>query len=47
MLGTGFHINNYDKDIFIGDSGAIISVDLEESLLQIKFDERDVDYGIV
>ncbi len=37
-------INNYDKEVFNGDIGVILSVDIDESLLQIKFDERTVDY---
>lgn len=37
-------VNNYDKDVFNGDIGVILSIDVEESLLQIKFDERTVEY---
>jgi exodeoxyribonuclease V alpha subunit len=37
-------INNYDKEVFNGDIGIVLSVDIEESLLQIQFDERIVDY---
>ncbi|MDO9139005.1 MAG: AAA family ATPase, partial [Methylobacter sp.] len=37
-------INNYDKEVFNGDIGVILSVDIDESLLHIKFDERTVDY---
>jgi exodeoxyribonuclease V alpha subunit len=37
-------INNYDKEVFNGDIGIVLSVDIEESLLQIQFDERVVDY---
>jgi exodeoxyribonuclease V alpha subunit len=37
-------VNNYDKEVFNGDIGTVFSVDVEESLLQIKFDERIVDY---
>ena len=37
-------INNYDKEVFNGDIGIISSIDIEDSLLQITFDERIVDY---
>jgi exodeoxyribonuclease V alpha subunit len=37
-------INNYDKEVFNGDIGVILSVDIEEGLLQIQFDDRTVDY---
>ena len=37
-------INNYDKEVFNGDIGVISSIDIEDNLLQITFDERIVDY---
>jgi exodeoxyribonuclease V alpha subunit len=37
-------INNYDKEVFNGDIGVIQSIDLEDSLVKIQFDERTVDY---
>jgi len=37
-------INNYEKEVFNGDIGIVYSIDVEESLLQIKFDDRIVDY---
>jgi exodeoxyribonuclease V alpha subunit len=37
-------VNNYDKEVFNGDIGVVLSVDVEESQLQIQFDERIVDY---
>jgi exodeoxyribonuclease V alpha subunit len=37
-------VNNYDKEVFNGDIGTVVSIDVEESLLQIKFDDRIVDY---
>lgn len=40
------NINNYDKDVFNGDIGIITHIDPEEGCLQIKFDERIVDYAI-
>ncbi len=37
-------VNNYEKEVFNGDIGIVSSIDVEESLLQIKFDDRIVDY---
>lgn len=37
-------INNYEKEVFNGDIGIVLSIDVEESLLQIQFDDRIVDY---
>jgi exodeoxyribonuclease V alpha subunit len=37
-------VNNYDKEVFNGDIGTVVSIDVEESLLQINFDDRTVDY---
>ncbi len=36
--------NNYDKDVFNGDMGAIILLDPEERELTVRFDERNVPY---
>jgi exodeoxyribonuclease V alpha subunit len=38
------NVNNYDKEVFNGDIGTVQAIDLEESLLQIQFDERLVEY---
>jgi len=38
------NVNNYDKEVFNGDIGTVQKIDLEESLLQIQFDERLVEY---
>lgn len=38
--------NNYDKEVFNGDVGFIQHIDLEESLMQIQFDQRLIDYDI-
>jgi exodeoxyribonuclease V alpha subunit len=38
------NVNNYDKDVFNGDIGIIIGVDLEESEVKINFDGRVVAY---
>jgi exodeoxyribonuclease V alpha subunit len=37
-------VNNYDKEVFNGDIGVIHAIDVEDSLLQINFDDRVVDY---
>ena len=37
-------VNNYDKEVFNGDIGQILTVDLEEGLLQADYDSRTVDY---
>lgn len=37
-------INNYDKDVFNGDIGVITSIDQEDSMVKIQFDDREVDY---
>jgi exodeoxyribonuclease V alpha subunit len=38
------NVNNYDKEVFNGDIGTVQKIDLEESLLQIQFDDRLVEY---
>lgn len=38
------NVNNYDKEVFNGDIGRILSIAMEESRLTIRFDDRDVDY---
>lgn len=37
-------VNNYEKEVFNGDIGIVSSIDVEESQLQIQFDDRIVDY---
>ena len=37
-------VNNYDKEVFNGDIGTIIEIDLEESELLLEFDGRAVKY---
>ncbi len=37
-------INNYDKEVFNGDIGVIKSIDVEDSLAKIQFDDREIDY---
>jgi exodeoxyribonuclease V alpha subunit len=36
--------NNYDKDVFNGDIGFIMSIDREEQFVKVKFDGRIVTY---
>ena len=38
--------NNYDKEVFNGDIGTVRSVDTEEQMLHVVFDDRVVDYDI-
>jgi exodeoxyribonuclease V alpha subunit len=38
------NVNNYDKDVFNGDIGRILSIDQEEGLLSVHFDDREVEY---
>ena len=38
--------NNYDKDVYNGDIGTIISVDTEERMLVVEFDGRNVEYDV-
>jgi len=39
--------NDYDKEVFNGDLGQVVSVDLEEKEVRVRFDTRDIvyDYG--
>ncbi|MSP12794.1 MAG: ATP-dependent RecD-like DNA helicase [Chloroflexi bacterium] len=36
--------NNYDKDVFNGDLGRILTIDLEDQAVEINFDGRHVAY---
>lgn len=38
--------NNYDKEVFNGDIGRIMAVDMQERTLQVMFDGRCVDYDV-
>lgn len=38
--------NDYDKEVFNGDIGTIVKVDLEERELTVRFDGRDVVYDV-
>ena len=38
--------NNYDKEVFNGDIGIVESVDTEDRILKVLFDDRSVEYDI-
>jgi len=37
-------VNNYDKEVFNGDIGRIVTLDLDEGTLAVEYDERLVQY---
>ena len=37
-------VNNYDKEVFNGDIGQVTMVDMEEALLRVEYDGREVEY---
>ena len=37
--------NNYDKDVFNGDLGRILTIDTQDETLTAEFDGREVEYG--
>jgi exodeoxyribonuclease V alpha subunit len=37
--------NNYEKETFNGDIGWIYSIDLEDQILKVKFEDRIIDYS--
>ena len=36
--------NNYDKDVYNGDIGRVVLLDLEDKALTVRYDERNVSY---
>lgn len=38
--------NNYDKEVFNGDIGMVVSIDLEDRSLKVDFDGRQVAYDV-
>ena len=38
--------NNYEKDVFNGDIGRLVGIDLDEQKVQVKFEDRVVDYEL-
>ena len=39
--------NNYDKEVFNGDMGRILAVNLEEQVISVKIDDRTVAYDFL
>ncbi len=37
--------NDYDKEVYNGDLGVVLRIDMEESELTVDFDGREVIYG--
>ena len=37
--------NNYDKDVFNGDIGRIVGLDMEEQNVRVRYDDRVVNYN--
>ncbi len=52
-MGRTFHVgdkvmqirNDYDKLVFNGDVGTILSIDLSSQMLAVRFEDRRVEYG--
>jgi len=38
--------NNYDKNVFNGDIGRILDVNLEDKIVIIRFDENEIEYDV-
>jgi exodeoxyribonuclease V alpha subunit len=39
-------VNNYDKEVFNGDIGRITGIDLDEGVVCIRFDARELEYEL-
>ena len=39
-------MNDYDKDVFNGDIGQVVRVDLEEGEVVVSFEGREVTYDV-
>lgn len=39
--------NNYDKEVFNGDMGHIVDIDLEDQVVAVRMDERTVSYDFL
>lgn len=37
-------VNNYEKEVYNGDIGVIVTIDMEEGALQVDYDGRLVEY---
>jgi exodeoxyribonuclease V alpha subunit len=40
-------VNNYQKDVFNGDIGQAVVLDVEEGVLIVRYPEKDVAYGLL
>jgi exodeoxyribonuclease V alpha subunit len=38
--------NDYDKDVYNGDLGVVVRIDMEEGELAVDFEGREVVYGV-
>jgi exodeoxyribonuclease V alpha subunit len=38
--------NNYDKEVFNGDMGRVVELDLDDQALKVRFDDREVAYDL-
>jgi exodeoxyribonuclease V alpha subunit len=39
--------NNYDKDVFNGDMGLITGIEIEEQVVTVRVDDRDISYDFL
>ena len=39
------NINDYEKDVFNGDSGTVLRIDNEDKKLVVRYDDKDVEYA--
>lgn len=39
------NINDYEKDVFNGDSGTVLRIDHEDKKLVVRYDDKDVEYA--
>jgi exodeoxyribonuclease V alpha subunit len=39
-------VNNYEKDVYNGDIGQVVQVDLEAGVVMVGFDGREVTYDV-
>ena len=38
-------VNNYEKEVFNGDIGRVVGIELEDQKILVRYDERVIDYG--
>ena len=38
-------VNNYEKEVFNGDIGRVVGIELEDQKILVRYDEKVVDYG--